>query len=233
MGTGSIAHVLMAAIVFVGSHFLLSSGPVREPLVRALGEWAFRGFYSLVAIPSFVWLLMAYAAAPDIPVWQPPTALKHLSLTIMPFALILLVAGYTSRNPTAVVMDRLFPLAPHGILKVTRHPVMWAIGLWGISHLFANGEAGAMILFASMTVLALGGAWHIDRRKARALDAAWHDFATVTSNVPLAAVLGGHVRLTLADVGGWRIATALALYGVILYFHGRLFGVAPLAGFAG
>lgn len=230
--TGSIAHVLLAAVVFVGGHFFMSSGPVREPLVRALGEWAFRGLYALVAILSFVWLIMAYAAAPDILVWPPPTALKHLSLTIMPFALLLLVAGYTSRNPTAVVMDRLLPLAPRGILKVTRHPVMWAIGLWGVSHLLANGEAAAMILFASMTVLALGGAWHIDRRKARALGAAWQEFARATSNVPLAAVLTGRVRLTRGDVGGWRIAAALALYGVILYFHGRLFGVAPLAGFA-
>lgn len=231
--TGSILHVLIAAMVFVGGHFLLSSGPMRPPLVNAVGEWAFRGFYSLVAILSFVWLIMAYAAAPDVTVWQPPTALKHLSLTIMPLALILLVAGYTSRNPTAVVMDRLFPLAPQGILKVTRHPVMWAIGLWGISHLFANGKAAAMILFATMTMLALGGAWHIDRRKARTLGASWHEFAKMTSNVPFVAVFAGRTRLSFADVGGWRIAVALALYAVILYFHGRLFGVAPLAGFAG
>lgn len=231
--TGSILHVLTAAMVFVGGHFLLSSGPVRRRLVNAVGEWAFRGLYSLVAILSLMWLIMAYGGAPDMTVWRPPTALKHLSLTIMPLALVLLVAGYTSRNPTAVVMDRLFPLAPQGILKITRHPVMWAIGLWGVSHLLANGEAAAMILFASMTMLALGGAWHIDRRKARTLGAAWQDFAMVTSNVPLAAVFTGRARLSFADVGGWRIAVALTLYVVILYFHGRLFGVAPLAGFAG
>jgi uncharacterized membrane protein len=227
-----MGHVWAAAATFVGSHFLLSSQSIRSPLVRTIGEWAFRGLYSAVAIASFAWLLLAYAGAPETLIWQPPVALKHLSLTIMPVAWLLLVAGYTSRNPTAVVMDRLVPLEPKGILKVTRHPVMWAIGLWGIAHLLANGEGRATILFAAFTVLALGGAWHLDRRKASSIGPAWQGFAQATSNVPLAAVFAGRARLTFGDIGWWRIALALALYGAVLYYHGPLFGKAPLALFS-
>jgi uncharacterized membrane protein len=231
--TGSLGNLLLASAAFVGGHFALSSAPVRGPLIRALGEWAFRGVYSTVAIAALVWLLLAYAAAPDVTVWRPPTALRHLSLTIMPVAFFLLIASLTSRNPTLAGADRLFALEAKGVLKLTRHPMMWGIGLWGIAHLLAAGEAAAMILFAAMTVLALGGAWHLDRRKARALGADWQAFAQATSFVPLAAVFAGRARLAMADLGWWRIAAALGLHLLVLYFHGRLFGAVPLAIFSG
>jgi uncharacterized membrane protein len=52
--TGSIAALLTASIVFVGAHLVLSSHPIRRPLVARIGERPFIGLYSiLVTLPFF------------------------------------------------------------------------------------------------------------------------------------------------------------------------------------
>jgi len=164
-------------------------------------------------------------------VWLPPTALRHLSLAIMPFACVFLAAGLIGANPTAIGKDtaRMAGAGPQGICKVTRHPVMWAFALWGISHLLANGDAAGMILFSAITALALIGARQIDRRKQREIGAAWAGFAAATSFLPFAAAIGGRTRLSWRDVGWPGLALGLALYAVLLLAHPWAFGVDPLA----
>lgn len=224
---GTIGHVALSVALFVGGHFLLSAPPIRRPLVRVLGEWPFLGLYSVVALVLFVWVLLAYGAAPVVPVWTPPTALRHVSLSVMPFACILLVAGVTTSNPSLAGVDSgaIAGRGPIGILKITRHPVMWGIGLWGIAHLLANGDAGGMILFGGMTVLALGGALAIDAKKRVALGDAWETYCAQTSYLPFGAVLSGRTRVGLGEIGYARLALGVVLYGVLLAVHGSLFGV--------
>jgi hypothetical protein len=41
----------LAVLAFVGGHFLLSSPPVREPVVARVGEPAFSGIYSASCWP--------------------------------------------------------------------------------------------------------------------------------------------------------------------------------------
>lgn len=215
--------------VFIASHFLLSAPPVRRPLVRALGEWPFLVLYSVVALLLFSWVLLAYGAAPFVEVWAPPTALRHLSLTVMLLASILVVAGLTTSNPSLAGVDSraISERGPEGILKVTRHPMMWGFGLWGITHLLANGDAAGMILFGGMTVLALAGAFAIDAKKRALMGDAWESYCARTSYLPFGAILSGRTRVTLGEVGCWRLAGGVALYIVLLAAHGRLFGVNP------
>src|ERR1700737_4604965 len=96
-------------------------------------------------------------------------------LCVMPLAAILVIGGYPPPNPTAVGMERAAGAddpAP-GILRVTRHPVMWAIGLWAISHVVANGDAASVLFFGAIAGLALGGTVLIDRKKQLALGSNW------------------------------------------------------------
>ncbi|HVL29304.1 MAG TPA: NnrU family protein [Sphingomicrobium sp.] len=55
-----------SALLFVGLHFLLSH-PLRAPLVRAVGEGAFRGIYSLIAILTFGLMIYFYDVIGDEP----------------------------------------------------------------------------------------------------------------------------------------------------------------------
>ena len=225
--TGSLWHLVMAAVSFVGSHFLLSTPAVRTPLASALGERLFQALYSVIAIALMVWTVMAFADAPREEVWTPPAGLRHLSMTVMVFACVLLLGGLTTPNPTVAFADSgaIAGRGPVGMLKVTRHPMMWGIGLWGISHLLVRGNGAAMVLFAAMTALALLGALAIDARKRAGLGDAWTAFEAETSFVPLAAVLSRRTRVTLGEIGWWRIALGGALYGVLVFAHRWIAGI--------
>jgi len=63
MGEPGLAGLIAAAAAFVGSHIVLS-GPLRQPLARALGQRAFIVAYSLVALAAFVTLILAFHGAP-------------------------------------------------------------------------------------------------------------------------------------------------------------------------
>lgn len=228
--TGTISHLLAAAAAFVVSHIALSADPIRRPLVQAVGEWPFRAVYSTVALVCFAWMIMAFRAVPAVVLWTVPTGLKHIPVSVMPFVCILFVAGYTTPNPTAVGMERLqiAEKGPAGILKVTRHPILWAFGLWAIAHVLASGDAARLILFGAIAVLSVAGTVHLDMRKQQALGPAWAAYKESTSNVPLAALIAGRTRLAFREIGVWRIALGLGLYAALLLLHRPVLGISPL-----
>jgi predicted DCC family thiol-disulfide oxidoreductase YuxK len=77
------------------------------------------------------------------------------------------------------VLDRLEPA--RGVLRITRHPVMWGVGLWAAVHLVANGDLASLLFFGGFLLTALGGAWHLDRRLAATEGERWRCFVAVTS----------------------------------------------------
>src|SRR5262249_34361495 len=129
--------------------------------------------------------------------------------------------------PTAVGMERSARAddpAP-GILRVTRHPVMWAIGLWATSHLIANGDLSSLLFFGALALLALGGTVLIDRKKQLALGSNWSRLAEVPSTLPLGALLARRTGLRWRDIGLLRVAAGLLLYIVLYLAHPIITGL--------
>ena len=141
--TGSLAALAVAAFAFVASHLALPVPAVRRRLTATLGENGYLVFYSLLSLALFLWMVAAFAAAPATPLWTAPTGLRHLAMTVMLPAALLVACGYSQGNPTAVVLDRFAGEQPYGITRVSRHPVMWGVGLWAVAHVAANGEAAS------------------------------------------------------------------------------------------
>jgi uncharacterized membrane protein len=222
-----IAHLALATLVFLATHFF-SSTPLRGPLVEAIGEKAYLGSYSLVSFLTIGWMAWTYLHAPYQPLWQIP-GVKLWPLVVMPFAMILLAAGVMTRNPSAVGQAAALRVEEpaRGILRITRHPVMWSIALWAAVHLLARGDVASLVFFGGFVVLALAGPRLMDARKADALGEDWKRFAAVTSNVPFSAIVEGRNRLSFAEIGAKRIVTGLALYFAFLAAHPWLFGVRP------
>jgi uncharacterized membrane protein len=228
----ALDQLLAATALFVCAHFLLSSRALRAPLASQLGPQAFLGVYSLVVGVAFAWMLMAYGGAPYITLWTAPLWLYWLPVIVMPVALLLAVCGLTTPSPTMVGGDTMAPdvgadPAP-GMLRVTRHPFLWGVALWAVSHMVVNGDVKSLILMAGLLVLALGGMWHIDRRRETAQGAAWGPIALTTSVVPFGAILEGRTTPDWAAIGWWRPTLALAIYVVLLAVHDTIFGVSPL-----
>jgi uncharacterized membrane protein len=220
------AHLALAAALFLASHYV-SSTPLRAKLVARLGN-AYLALYSLAAFAAQGYLIWAYLRAPPIGLWYLP-ALRYVPLVVMPFAFVLAATALMTRNPTAVMQERTLDQGEpaRGILRVTRHPLMWGIGLWAASHIVARGDAASLIFFGTFLLLAVSGTVLIDRRKRVQLGDGWRRFAAVTSNIPFAAIADGRNHLDLAEIGWPKAGAGLALYALLLWLHPSLFGARP------
>ena len=228
--TGTLAELAVAAAVMLVLHFGISSTALRPALIGRLGQKAYTGLFSLVALAAIIWLAIAFNRAPVGPVlWGMGVARSIVPLVANALACVLLVAAVSMRNPTAIGSDaKPNPITPaRGALRITRHPMLWAIGLWGLSHLAANGSLRAVILFGSLTVLALVGTILIDRKGRRREPDAYRRLEGETSNLPFLAMVNGRQSVTpaLREIGPLRVLAALALFVVIVFGHAWAFGV--------
>ena len=193
--------LVAATAAFLITHFVTST-PLRAKLVAAMGEWPYRGVYSLVAFVTLAWMIVAYTGAPREPLWN---GFRELPRLVMPLAFILLVCGY-GRNPTMVGAERLLKSKEpaRGILRITRHPIMWAIILWASAHIAARGELRALVFFGGFLVLAALGTVLIARRNSANPD--FRRFAAVTSNIPFVALAQGRNHVVWSEIGWLRPA---------------------------
>lgn len=229
-----MTNLLAAAAFFVLLHLLVSGTRVRDALTGAVGQGPYMGLFSLASIVGLAWLIFAFSAARGDPgnaaYWQATPLTRHIQLVLQLVAVLLVVPGLTTPNPTSVRQEGALerPDVIKGMLRITRHPFLWGVAIWAAGHLLVNGDQASLVLFGSMLVLALFGTSSIDAKRRRALGATWESFAAQTSNVPFAAILSGRQSLNLAEIGWWRILLALAVWAALAWGHPYMFGVAAL-----
>ncbi|TCK35401.1 putative membrane protein [Paraburkholderia sp. BL8N3] len=222
---GSINAVVAAAIAFVGSHFLLSH-PLRGRLVRAIGQAKFQAVYSLIALLTFGWLIVAYRNAPlTAQLWAVGDGLWAVVTVLMLIASVLLV-GSLIRNPALPTGGRpaSLPETARGVYAVTRHPMMWSFALWGLCHIAVFPVAKNIIVAAAIVLLALVGAALQDRKKERLQPDLWPAWESKTSYLPFAAIAAGRARL-----GGFSLQVLL---GGLVVWLATSWAHIPLAGWA-
>ncbi|MEO1248441.1 MAG: NnrU family protein [Pseudomonadota bacterium] len=215
--TGGLVHVGLAGLLVVITHVGLPGSPLRAVLIDRMGKGPYMALYSLISLGSFAWLWLAFRAV------QAPALLWHfgavgawLPLGLVPVALVMLADGILWRGE---------PRA-HGLRRITRRPMPWAVALWSLAHLIANGMAHEMIFFGTMLALGLFGAVTVDRREA----AKGHEaYRAQTSNIPFAAILDGRqsLRPVIREMGWKPFALGLALAVILIGAHPFLFGVYP------
>ncbi len=221
----STLHLLLATVVFLGIH-VVPSTPLRTLAVSAVGERAYLGLFSLASLGGLVWMSTAFARAPAEALWP---GLRLAPILALPFAFVLLACGLLARNPTLTGQAGALrhPEVARGILRITRHPVMWAIILWAGAHLLALGSLRAVVFFGGLLLLAAAGTTLQDARKAKSLGDDWKRFAAVTSNLPFGAIARARNKLVWREIGWWRPAVGLALFTLLTWFHPWLFGYRP------
>lgn len=220
-----VTQLVLATAAFLATHFV-SSMPLRGALVQSIGERVYTAVYSLAAFATLGWMIYAYGKAPVDPLWP---GLRLVPAVVMPIAFIFVVGGLLQKNPTAVGQGRFMAGEDpaRGMLRVTRHPMMWGLMLWAGAHVLARGDLKSLVFFGSFFLLAALGTLAIDARKARERGEDWKRFAGLTSNVPFAAIAQGRNRFDLGEIGLVTIVFGLILFGGFLLAHDWLFGARP------
>jgi uncharacterized membrane protein len=208
--------LVVACIAFVGLHFLLSH-PLRKPIVGAVGEGPFLGIYSLAALLSFGWMVVAFRAIPAEPLWWSVGDIGWAVATALMLVASVLLVGSLFGNPA-------FPSPSgggheaigeaRGVYAITRHPMMWGLALWALAHAAIFPTMANAVLSGAILVLALVGAALQDRKKAALQAGIWPAWQARTSYWPFAAQIAGRAPWTPGDaralIGGlvlWLAAT--------------------------
>lgn len=229
-GGSSMELMLLASLLFLGTHLGISSTKLRPVLVAAVGERGYLGIYSLLALATLGYLIWLFNTLPRYDyLWAPSPGLYTAAKVVMPFALILAVGGFMVKNPTNVGQEQLLSQGDSadlakGVTRITRHPFQWGVVLWSLSHLLVNGDRVSVLFFGTFLILSGFGTVLIDRKKAAALGAAWEPYAQATSNAPFRAIAQGRNRLVVGEL--WLpVLVGLAVYGLLLWGHEWVSGV--------
>ena len=214
----TLTWLVLACAAFVGTHFVLS-GFLRRPLVRAMGERAYLGIYSLIAFATIGWLAAAFHATPvGQPLWNGWAGVPWVIASLLTIIAMALVAGSLNRNPALPQANvaGLSTRKPWGAFRVTRHPMMIGIAMWAVAHVIVAPTQRTIVLALALLVLALVGSALQDRRKRFANDREWSVWMMRTNFWPDLSKLG-------AIGSGW--AVALVLWFGITGLHWWLYGI--------
>jgi uncharacterized membrane protein len=218
------------AALFVGAHIVVSSDTVRPWLVQRLGDQPYRGVYSLIALATFIPLIISFAnhkhEGPMLWYLRDIEPLRWFTWLMMLAALIILVASFVNPNPGAIGAPS--AQRPTGILKITRHPNFVAMTLFGFAHMLMNGWLGDLFFFGSFPALGIIGGFHQDRRKLRELGDSYSELVATTSFLPGAALWSGRQQWSSADTPWAAIGIGTAATILIVVFHPMIFGGSPL-----
>lgn len=210
--------ILVAAnIAFVGTHFAMSH-PLRAPLVKALGAGGFQAAYTVVSFATLAWVYFAFKAAPpaDLP---GSGEIGWVIATLLTLPAMILLAGSLIGNPAlpTPMAEAQARAEPGGVFLVTRHPMMWGIGLWAASHIVLWWSTRTLVVALAMGILALVGAHMQDRKKEVLMGDAWATWESKTSYWPRWG--------KLFSVGPVPLVVGLALFAGFSWLHLWLAGI--------
>jgi uncharacterized membrane protein len=198
--------LLLGLVLFLGAHSTrIFADGWRTKTLEAWGEKPFKGVLALVSLVGFYGLIVGYGQVRMEPVviWQPPIATRHISVLLMLFASILLVAAYIPANHFKVRLG---------------HPMVLSVKVWALAHLLANGNLADLLLFGAFlawSVMNFKSARARDRAKAESqslvLDESAQPALPKTSATLMAVVVGA---------GLWALITFV--------LHAKVVGVSPM-----
>jgi uncharacterized membrane protein len=133
---------ILGLVIFLGAHVFVSMRGERDALVKKIGEWPYKGLFSLVAIVGIVLIGYGFAwyrEAGLIALWHPPGWTRQIVVVLMWPASIMVSAAYI----------------PGNIKRTLKHPMLAGLKTWAFAHLCANGDLGGVILFGSILAWAV------------------------------------------------------------------------------
>lgn len=182
--------LLLGVSLWSCTHLLPAIFPrLRQTLAGRLGENGYKGLFTVLMVLAIYLVISGWKATIPTLVFLPPDWGRHLTALLVLFGFILFFAPYP----------------PNNIRRWLRHPQLTGVALWGIGHLFANGEGRSVVLFGGLAAWAIAEIVLINRR-----DGAWTPPSPAPRRNDIALIVG-----------------AVVVYAVVAAAHQWLFGFPP------
>jgi len=216
--------IVVFSVLFVATHLGLSHGGIRKNLVAKLGQWPFRGLYSVVSFltlgPAAVLWWQNRHLGPVL--WElNPWVERGIALVLMLVAIELIVLMLANPSPASMMPGN---TEPHGVLRITRHPMNMGLALFGLAHMLANGTVGDIAFFGSFFVIGVAGPFHMDARLKEQRGEAFAEFCRKTSVIPFVAIARGRTTFSPEEISFPLFLIGVVVYVALVIFHGRFFG---------
>ena len=178
--------LVLGLIAFLGAHTFVTAREARAVAMKQLGwlYWPAFAIVSLLGVILIAWGFAVYRATGWIDVWSPPRFMRHITIGLMWFSIILVLAAYL----------------PGHIKAWAKHPMLAAVKIWALAHLLSNGDLGSILLFGSFLAWGVYARIAVKRREAAgeitntlAVDRGWNNDA-------VALVFGTFIYLALVFV---------------------------------
>ena len=216
--------IVLFSALFALAHLVLSNGPIRDGFVNTIGQWPFRGLYSLIAFMTLgpaavLWWLNRHLGPVlwELPFWPE----RIIAGILVLFGFLLFFQLLATPSPASLMPAK---SEARGVLRITRHPMNLGISLWALAHLLANGTVGDVSFFGSFIVVGVLGPYRMDARLKKSKGEDFTEFCKQTSVMPFSAILGRRNRLAIDELSFPLTLIAVAAFVALTLFHSRLFG---------
>jgi uncharacterized membrane protein len=143
--------LILGLAVFLATHLFVTRRDARAAVMVRLGRPVYHALFGLVSVAALVmivWGFAEYRAHGWIDIWQPPAFMRHITVLLMLFAVIFLVAAFI----------------PSHIQARIKYPAFTAVKTWALAHLLSNGDLGSILMFATFLTWAVIGRISAKRR---------------------------------------------------------------------
>ena len=178
--------LILGLVIFMGTHVFVTMRDHRAAAIARLGNayWAVFGLCSLIGLALIIYGFALYRRTGWIDVWHPPMFMRHITVGLMWFSVILVLAAYL----------------PGHINLWTKHPMLAGVKIWAFAHLLSNGDLGSIILFGAFLAWGIYARIAVKRREAGADIGKTASIDLTWKNDAVAVVLGIFIYLALGYV---------------------------------
>lgn len=180
--------LILGLLLFITLHLSRELGLRPVFIHRLSSEKNYKSAYSLLALLGLGLIIWGRATAPFIMLWQPRFELRYISHMLMIPAVIFVIAGNT---PLSYIRQQF------------RHPMLVGVALWGIAHLWSNGDLASILLFGTFSI--------------------WASFKFFSLSAIVSSSQANKKPYVFWDI--IAVVVGATLYILIGRYHGQLFGI--------
>ena len=147
--------LILGLLIFLGVHSLrLFANDWRGRQVARLGEGRWKGMFALASLIGFALIIVGFGQArmDPVPLYEPPSWLRHLNALFTHAAFVLVTAAYVPGNRLKAKIG---------------HPMLAGVKIWALGHLLAAGMLHDLVLFGAFLCWAVAD-FIVSRRRDRA-----------------------------------------------------------------